>query len=179
MRSYQKNEINKALLPGGELPKEGQRHNRHILHAAVDSPDEFARGKKQRVSINITDTLEREYAYKRINLPDYMAGKLFRGDIDVNNDDQWNMERIDYSSSEETKILLFLHRARVNIKIKKTGSYAAGIYGAKILKLILLDDKSISEVAEIEGYDNPKGIYFIGETFRVSLTQLAKTYFSP
>lgn len=178
MRTYQKNEINKALVPGGELPKKGEKYNRHIMHAAVTSPDEFAEGRKQKVAINITDTLEREYAYGRINLTEYMAGKLYRGDLDVNNDDQWNMERIDYSSSEENKILHCLHIARHNIKMIKIGSQAAGIYGARILKLILIDNKSISETASLEEYDHAKGVYFIGETFRVSLTQLAKVYFS-
>ncbi len=166
--------------PGG-LSYPGSSGHQSIEHGYVDDPNPALKGKKQKAAINTrTDALETEYARGRLSDEAYRAGRIYQRVLELSGGKptgggQWMQgDRVDAASAHEIAIWRSLDTARKAHEMIFSLLPVIGILAANVLRMILLDRLTITEVtSRCEGSTERMQVVFYAETFRRSLQIVA------
>lgn len=184
-RSGRYDRVHEAERPSARefLPEGVRAHgNVIVMHARVEKPGETVAahlqfGKFQRVAVNVAkDTLEREYAYGRISREQYEAGRLFEHLLEAARigGGSMSLERVGGGGDHEATIANAIDRATAAVDFEAEVRSACGLRGALVLRAILGDGQTFTQIAAAEGLGAKRGPSVIAREFREVLAVLAK-----
>jgi hypothetical protein len=164
------------------LPRQGKRGKRDIVHVVL--PDPMQRGDRQLTAVNLNhDVLEAEYKRDRLHKAAYDAGRALQSDFEaiegkpVSGGQLTEASRGDPSTGATNRMAAHLDKTwAANNRIGR----AKGIVGERpflILRRALLLKMTFEENAQAHFGGRHVGrhqIWFVAETFRTALEDLAK-----
>lgn len=172
-----------ATTPG-ELPTLGKQGKRMVVHGTVQDPNRAIGDplRPQRVAVNAhTDALETEYAYQRISVAAYTAGRAYQAVLEAASGARSPgsaMEPGNGGSSvtaHEMSIAMSLDRARRSVAVTDQVERAIGANYNTLLVLMLRDGVTIPGIAQWLGLSNSwRSKRHAAEMFRQAIEALGK-----
>jgi hypothetical protein len=172
--------VEEATHPGPALPRAPRRMRGkvEIAIAAVPDPNPIGGEKlrRQRVAVNVArDPLEREYAYHRISTAAYLAGRTFERILEEARigGGSASIEPSVGRGDHEAMIARAIDRAYAAVAACWEVRSKCGERGQRILRAVLGDRHSFTEIALAYGLGRDRGARKIAAEFREALEALA------